>query len=353
VIIDSAKGVPPASRRRRPGDEPPSRRTAALDAVTMRATRTVNRARRTMVRLADDIRMGRPIAVAQLAPLVDALAAEVENNAAAILGVLRLKSRDQYTYLHSVAVSALMMNLARTMGADPARLPEIGMAGLLHDAGKIDIPDTILNKPGPLTDREFAIMRSHPSRGHSLLLAGIGVPKLALDVCLHHHERPDGRGYPEGLSGERLSLAARMGAICDVYDALTSDRAYKNAWSPQRALAEMQRWDGQFDPAVLSAFLRSLGIFPVGSLVKVRDSALAVVLADNDEEPTCPTVRAFYSVAVRRRVAGEDIPIKISGILTLEDPADWGFDDWPSLAAKLLDGDRGDQPARSSGGAKR
>jgi len=342
VVIDTSKGRAPVRRRSSPVRKPD--RTGLSDPASRRAIRTATRAKRAVMKLAEDVRLGRPITARQLAPVVAELSAEVERNGPAILRILRLKNRDEYTYVHSVAVSALMMNFARTLGLDEAALPDIGLAGLLHDVGKIMIPNAILNKPGPLTEAEFAVMRAHPESGCDLLRTGSDMPAEAIDVCLHHHERVDGKGYPFGHKAEELSLTARMGAICDVYDALTSDRAYKDAWTPQHALGEMARWRGQFDPALLASFMRSLGIFPVGTLVRVRDNALGVVAEENPLEPACPVVRCFYSIPARRRVPVETVSIRTPGILTPEQPERWDLDNWERLLRALLPSD-GERPA--------
>ena len=338
VIVDTSRSmpVPPPTSSARRGSPRRAAPAAPPDPDTQRAVALVGRARRAVIRLIEDVRLGRPIAIARLAPIVADLSAEVERDASLILSVLRMRSRAEYTYVHSVAVSALMMNLARTLGLEEALLPEIGMAGLLHDVGKIAMPEAILNKPGPLTPEEFDVMKRHPSLGGRILRAEARIPAMALDVCLNHHERMDGTGYPLGQSGDTLSLAARMGAICDVYDALTADRAYKDAWTPQQALAEMQGWEGHFDSELLAAFLRSLGIYPVGTLVRVGDSTLAIVIADNADDPTRPIIRSFYSIGARQRVPSEDVLIGNPGLLTPERPAGWGLEDWASLSRELL-----------------
>src|SRR5690606_14238117 len=142
--------------------------------------------------------------------------------------ILRLKNKNEYTYLHSVAVCTLMVNAARYMGKSEAETRDYGMAGLLHDLGKMGIPDAILNKSGRLTDAEFEAVRNHPEHGYQVLRGSPNVPAMALDVCRHHHEKIDGTGYPFGLPADAISLVSRLGAVCDVYDALTSDRVYKD-----------------------------------------------------------------------------------------------------------------------------
>lgn len=338
VVVDTSRSTPAPARASRPTVPKPRRAApvAPRDPDSRRVAAVVGRAKRAIVRLVEDVRLGRPIAVAGLAPIVADLFAEVERNANMLLSVLRMRSRADYTYVHSVAVSALMMNVARTLRIDEALLSDFGMAGLLHDVGKIAMPDTILNKPGPLTAEEFAVMKRHPRMGRRILRAEALVPAVAIDVCLNHHERIDGTGYPFGQTGDMLSLAARVGAICDVYDALTADRAYKDAWTPQQALTEMQSWEGHFDPELLSHFIRSLGIYPVGTLVRVGDSALAIVIGDNLDDPTRPTIRSFYSISAGQRVPCEDVAVGNPTLLQLEQPTDWGLEDWPGLRHQLL-----------------
>jgi putative nucleotidyltransferase with HDIG domain len=207
----------------------PSRKRMPLvadDFRTRQAAKAVDRSKKAVVHVFEDVRLGRSIEVSRLTPIVALLSKEVEQNANALLEVLRLKNKSEYTYLHSVAVSTMMLLLARAMGYAGNELSELGLAGLLHDIGKMGVPSRILDKPDRLTDIEFASIRSHPTLGHELLLNVPNLPEVARNVCLFHHEKIDGSGYPFGRTKNEISVAARMGAICDVYNALTWDRAY-------------------------------------------------------------------------------------------------------------------------------
>jgi putative nucleotidyltransferase with HDIG domain len=244
-----------------------------------------------------EARMGKALDTAQASGLVAEISASVMRNPDALIGLARLKNKDDYTYMHSVAVCALMIALARKLKLDDKQIKEAGMAGLLHDIGKMAIPQEILDKPGKLTDAEFLTVKEHPVHGHEMLLQGENVSAAALEVCLHHHERMDGNGYPHRLQGDQISLFARMGAVCDVYDAITSNRAYKAGWEPAESLRRMAEWSGShFDPAIFQAFVKCLGIYPTGSLVKLKSGRVGVVIEQCEQSLLTPRVKIFFSL---------------------------------------------------------
>jgi HD-GYP domain-containing protein (c-di-GMP phosphodiesterase class II) len=240
--------------------------------------------------------------------------------------------------MHSVAVCALMIALARQLGLDETQTRAAGLAGLLHDMGKAFIPNEVLNKPGKLTDEEFAVVKKHPELGHAALLQGSGAGEIALDVCLHHHEKTDGSGYPRGLTGDQISLFAKMGAVCDVYDAITSNRPYKAGWDPAESLRKMAEWaKGHFDDAVFQAFVKSLGIYPIGSLVLLASGRIGVVVEQSEKSLLTPRVRVFFSTRSNARIPPEVVDLSRAGvqdkITGREDPAKWNFPDLNALWA--------------------
>lgn len=284
----------------------------------------------------DDVRFGRALDVEPLWPIVSGIAASVKRHPGAVMSVIRIKDRDDHVYMHSIAVCGLMINLARRLGLDPALDHDIGLAGLLHDVGEAMVMPQLFVKPGPLTPKETDMVRGHCAIGHQILSAGERLPPIVLDVVLHHHEKPDGSGYPTGLGRDRLSLHARMAAICDVYDAVTSPRAHKDAWSPARALEWMTSVPDQFDPQILTAFAGMIGIFPPGTMVRLQSGRLAIVLDDPDADPTKPPVCPFYCIITRRALPWRYSPSSFDPIVGIERPSRWNFPDWEDVREAIL-----------------
>jgi putative nucleotidyltransferase with HDIG domain len=288
----------------------------------------------------EEARMGNTVDVGGARLLVEEISDSVSRNPGALISLARLKTADDYTYMHSVAVCAMMVALAKQLGLDEAQVRSAGLAGLLHDLGKAVMPIEVLNKPGKLTDEEFTVIKSHPVEGHKMLLGGVNIDPIVLDVCLHHHEKTDGSGYPSGLKGPEISLFAKMGAVCDVYDAITSNRPYKAGWDPAESLRKMAEWaNGHFDPQVFQAFVKSMGIYPVGSLVQLSSGRIGVVVEQTSKMLTTPSVKVFFSTKSNLRILPQIIdlsrPENKEKIVSREDPAKWRFPDLHELWSGL------------------
>jgi putative nucleotidyltransferase with HDIG domain len=300
------------------------------------ARRIVADARPQIMSMFNEARLGNAIDVGQARDLVERIRGSIQRSPVAVLSVARLKRADEYTFMHSVAVSGLMIALARQLGLSDAEVAEAGAAGLLHDLGKAKVPDSILNKPAALTDSEFATMRQHPEIGYQMLADDRQAGESVLDVVLHHHEKMDGSGYPQRLPAERISRLARMGAICDVYDAITSNRPYKAGWDPAEAVRKMAEWaGGHFDPVLFQAFVKTVGIYPVGSLVRMASDQLGVVVGQSGGSLLTPRVKVFFSLSKQLRIAPQVVDLGAPGghdrIVGREDPAQWQFRDLDTL----------------------
>ncbi len=302
----------------------------SMDEEVKIARRVCNTAKAAVLNMFNDARMGKAIEVEQAQELVEEISESVMRQPHALISLARLKNADEYTYMHSVAVCALMIALARQLGLDDDMVRECGLAGLLHDLGKMGIPNKILNKPGKLTDEEFTTIKSHPQIGARVLMDNPLVSPMVLDVVLHHHEKVDGSGYPHKLAGDTISLFAKMGAVCDVYDAITSNRPYKKGWSPAESIRKMAEWSkGHFDEAVFQAFVKTVGIYPTGSLVRLESGRLGVVTEQSETSLLTPKVKVFFSAKMRTPILQETLDLsKLIGkekIIGREAPEDWGF----------------------------
>ena len=300
-----------------------------MEQELVQAAEICRRSKTAVVSMFHEARLGRALEVPDLHSMVDEISASIARHPNALISLARLKSADDYTYMHSVAVCALMMALGRQIKLNETQLRTVGMAGLLHDLGKARIPLAVLNKPGKLTDDEFDLVKTHPAEGYKLLLEGSGVSEVTKDVCLHHHEKIDGSGYPRGLNGDTMSLFAKMGAVCDVYDAVTSNRPYKAGWDPAESIKRMAEWKGHFDPLVFQAFVKSLGIYPIGSLVKLASGKLGVVIEQGEQSLLKPKVKVFFSTKSQAYIKPEVIDLARSAekIAGREDAATWGIKD--------------------------
>lgn len=313
---------------------------SSLDEEIRRAHKLCGTAKQAVVAMFSEVRMGQAIDAAHVTELVEDISVSVLRNPNALISLARLKNADEYTYMHSVAVCALMIALARQLGLAEVQVREAGMAGLLHDIGKMMIPQSILNKPDKLTDAEFSTVRGHPVAGSTILQDSQNISAMVLDVCLHHHEKVDGSGYPHRLKGDEISLFAKMGAVCDVYDAITSDRPYKRGWDPAESIRKMAEWSkGHFDDAVFKAFVKTVGIYPTGSLVRLESGRLGVVMDQHESSLLTPRVKVFFSAKSKAALPQQVIDLaKLVGrekIIGRESPEDWNFPNLDELWSEL------------------
>jgi putative nucleotidyltransferase with HDIG domain len=225
---------------------------------------------------------------------VDGLAELVTTDRPSLLALTSARKCDEYTFTHMVNVAALTMVQARALGLEGALVGDFGVAGLLHDIGKVKVPGEILDKPDALTREEFAIMKRHVVDGAHVLRRTPGITALAPIVAFEHHLKQDLSGYPENAGRRELNLCTMLVTIADVYDALRSNRVYREGLPTDRIRAIMtQRGTGAFNQTLLQQFVAVMGTYPVGTLVRLDSGELAVVTAVDDRDPLQPDVKVI------------------------------------------------------------
>lgn len=330
-IPKAPRGVPTQPCSHAPGSRP----RVAMNEELLRAVNLCARSKRAVMEMFGDLRMGRVVHLDRITDMVEEISDSLLRHPDALINLVRLKTADEYTYMHSVAVCGLMIGLARQLALPSLLVQEAGLAGLLHDVGKMTIPPAILAKPSSLSASEYMTMCSHPEAGMKMLMDTRHFTARVLDVCLHHHEKVDGSGYPHKLCGTQISLFARMAAVCDVYDAVTSDRPYRERWGPAESIHKMAGWTGHFDQKVLHAFVKCIGIYPVGALVRLQSGRLAVVMEQHTESLLTPVVKVFYSASRHMPLAQEcvDLACAQDSIIGIESEKTWGFKSLDALWA--------------------
>jgi len=256
-----------------------------------------------------DIKAGRDIDIAPFRELASGFMDSVFRNQDALACLTQMRQKDAYLLEHSINVSILMGIFAKHLGIDKEIIVELTTGALLHDIGKIKIPDEVLNKPGRFTDDEFKIMKMH-SLFSKEILEESGLTGVAVDIAGMHHERLDGKGYPFGKKGDEISLYVRMASIVDVYDALTAERVYKAGMEPIKAFKILK--DGcpdSFDPVLLNKFIQCIGVHPVGTLVRLSSQKVGLVTESNPSTPLKPVVKTFYSAKHSRYTEVKDIDL--------------------------------------------
>ena len=256
-----------------------------------RARKIYNNTRRYISKTYDDIKVSRRVNVENAKELVSDMTENVMVNPHAMQWLTYLKERHEYTLTHSINVCILALTFGRHMKMQKIELELLGLGALLHDIGKLKIPSEVLDKPGRLTPEEYAIMQAHPVEGYNILKPDEGMPMESLEIVLHHHERVNGKGYPEQLRADHISLITKMSSIVDVYDAITSDRCYHDGISPYKALQNIYSWaKNDFDQNLVEQFMSCMGIYPVGTIIELSDGQIGIVLSATEKTRLRPIV---------------------------------------------------------------
>jgi HD-GYP domain-containing protein (c-di-GMP phosphodiesterase class II) len=295
----------------------------------------VARASKILSGVFEQARLGKAISMGQVEPIIEDLFCSIQRNPHAFNGLMRIRRENSSLYAHGLAVSALMIALGRQMGLNDERVKEAGLAGLLMDVGMGHLPIDVSRVLEDLSDAERQIMETHTTLGYEFLTMGGELSEEVRQVCLQHHERYDGSGYPRQLVGEEISLFGRMAAICDVYDSYTSDLPHRPRIDPNAALGLMRGLEGEFDEAILDQFIESVGVYPIGSVVRLTTGRLALVVDQNIGDYTRPRVWSFYDIASRRVIKPEDLDLSLCrGIVEIvcsDDASDYGIENFPAI----------------------
>ena len=287
----------------------PWQKTHSAEQEMGKAKKLYDEAKTLQIKAFKDIKAGRDIDIAPFKELASGFMDSVFRNQDALACLTQMRQKDAYLLEHSINVSILMGIFAKHLGIEKNIIVELTTGALLHDIGKIKIPDEILNKPGRFTDDDFKIMKMH-SLFSKEILEESGLTGIAVDIAGMHHERLDGKGYPFGKKGDEISQYVRMASIVDVYDALTAERVYKAGMEPIKAFKILK--DGcpdSFDPVLLNKFIQCIGIHPVGTLVRLSSQKVGLVTESNPSTPLKPVVKTFYSAKHSRYTEIKDIDL--------------------------------------------
>ena len=311
VTIDTAKGkdvaggtvVPVPQQRREPKKAtPPAGRKEFFREEIKRARKIRGASIKVVKEFMGNAAMGASIDTKKVALAAKTLTGSVFRNVDALLSLTTLKDYSEHTYTHSVNVCVLTLAIAHASGVTEGEATVIGVGGLMHDIGKSKISLSILDKPGPLTDEEWGIIRSHPLYSEEILRGLGNIPEAAIAIACQHHEKVNGSGYPRGLTGDQMHPFASMSAVSDIYDALTSPRPYKPGLPPHIALRVIFDGKGtEFKDEVVETFIKSLGIYPVGSFVRLNTSEMGIVTEVNPEDSLRPKVGVVFTKFGKKR----------------------------------------------------
>lgn len=259
------------------------------------------------------IQLGQDFDVAQVKQVVSDCVDSILRNEDALLWLMQIKSKDNYTAEHCMNVGIMSAAFGKHLGHPRFELEQLGLCGMLHDIGKVKVPNEILNKPGKLTPEEFSEMRNHALYGRNILMARQDVYTGAVDVAYGHHERLNGRGYPRGVSAEKIPYFAKVVAIVDTYDAITSNRIYDGSRSANKAMEILSEGkETHFDAELVEEFIRWMGIYPPGSLVEMTNGELGIVIDANERMKLRPRVLLVLDAQKQKRE--QEVEVDLSQI---------------------------------------
>ena len=258
----------------------------------------------------DNIRQGGNINVGVFKSAVSPMVSSIIRNPDACIWLARMKSQDTYTYKHSMGASVWAVALGRQIGLPPADLKTLAVGTLLCDIGKLKLPSELIEKGGALDDSEISLIKTHVELSLEEISNAAGVNEAVYNIVAAHHERYNGQGYPNGLRGSEIAVMARIAAIADSYDAMTSQRVYSAAKSPVVAVKELYELRGkEYQPELIEEFIQAVGLYPAGTLVELTSGEVAVVVSENKMRRLRPRILKLLD--------HDKNPIKTSAIIDL------------------------------------
>ncbi len=295
----------------------------------VKAKQVKKEAKETVQSIMSDVRLGKQIEIEKVDHVVEQMVESIFRNKDALSSLGRIKSIDEYTFMHSVSVGVLMISFGKFLGLDKKLIKELGTGGLLHDVGKVHVPAEILTCKDKLSDDQFMMAKEHVSHGRKILEQTPSMHENSIIVAAHHHERVDGSGYPENLEGPQIHQYAQMAAIADVYDAMTSQRCYQRQYHPTETLKKLYEWANAYNQDLVQKFIRCVGIYPVGSLVRLESGLIGIILDHGEDSLVHPVVRIVFDANKKKYIMPYDIDLSASGsdrVSNYELPAKWGID---------------------------
>jgi putative nucleotidyltransferase with HDIG domain len=278
-----------------------------------------------------NVKAGKAIDIACTEQVADGITGSVSRNKNALLCLTQIRDKDQYLLEHSVNVAVLMSIFATYLGYEQDTVQQLVTGALLHDIGKTQVPDAILNKPAKLTPDEQAELQRHVEYGQQALASTKDISDVVVSICAQHHERIDGKGYPQGLDNSGINTYGRMAAIVNIYDKLTGKRLNSNGMVPFKAMQQLSKLSGShLDKELVYSFIRCMGIYPVGALVQLNNGRMGVVTESRIDKPNQPTVRVFYNTRQKCHEPAKTLdlssPLIEVDIIGVADPSNYDID---------------------------
>ena len=323
LLIDFTKGDAAIPDKYKPKSAPPQKSTtsssktkppAVKPAITLeqefaKASINFEQHNRKLQALYGDVTTGLSVNLKVIDEMANDIVSSVFRNTSAMTILTRIKDKHSYNWRHMINCAIFTAVFAKYLGYKEEAVQQLAMGALLHDLGQAKLPQGVISRPSKLTSSEMDIIKRHVAQGLGLVKGEKGITPLILDMIVNHHERLDGSGYPRGITAEKLSRPARIMAIVDVYDALTADRPHQEGDEPINALRYLLANKELFDAELVQHFIKCLGVHPVGTIVKLTNERLALVLEGNKSNPIKPKVKLFYNAKHGHHVTPKDLDL--------------------------------------------